>query len=71
MTKRLRRLVAGLTIAAAAVTGTALTTQAASADPQPADSTWHAPADSTWSTPTTADATVAVRTAITPLDSTW
>jgi hypothetical protein len=65
MTKRIRNLIAGLTITAAAITGTALATATAAADDRPADSTWQTPADSTWSTPDTVD------TAAAPQDSTW
>jgi hypothetical protein len=74
--RRLRRIAAGLSLAAAAATGTALATDVAG----PPDTTWGAPAtadDTTWgvppidTTPIVQPVTDTVDNLLTPLDTTW
>lgn len=69
MTRRIRLLVAGLTVAAAAVTGTTLTTIGT-----PPDTTWGAPEttdDTTWGNPPTDAGDGDEETASPQGDTTW
>lgn len=75
--RRLRRIAAGISLAAAAATGTALATDGIVGPP---DTTWGAPAtadDTTWgnppidTTPIVQPVTDTVGNLLTPLDTTW
>jgi hypothetical protein len=69
MTKRIRRVLAGLGIAAALTTGTTLTVT-----PQPSgDTTWGSDttSDTTWSTQTTEDSDDDTGTGAVQGDTTW
>ncbi|GGS96530.1 hypothetical protein [Streptomyces violaceus] len=71
MTKRIRRLLASLTLVTAAATGTLL---AAGLPAVPPDTTWGAPAtqdDTTWGAATEVAQDAATGTVVNPLDTTW
>lgn len=71
MTKRIRRLLAGLTLAIAAATGTIAATGLPAAPP---DTTWGSHAttdDTTWGVTAEADQDAVAGTVVTPLDTTW
>lgn len=70
MTKRIKALLAGLTLAASAFTGLAVTNAAIA----PPDTTWGAPAtadDTTWGTTPVDTPESPTGPVVTPLDTTW